>query len=135
MASAIRLFGEENGIMKISFKHSGTGDFKTVDTGWSWSLFIASGFLGLPLFFRGLALWGTVMMIAWCLSLVPLVVARPGSNLAILDWGLTIISLALCVYLGLKGNALTGKCYISLGYEFVNPNSVEARVASQSWGL
>jgi len=32
-ASPIPLLGEENGIMKISLKHSGTGDFKTVDTG------------------------------------------------------------------------------------------------------
>ena len=51
MVSAIRLFGEENGIMKISLKHSSTGDFKTVDPGGSWSLFIASKFLGQPLFF------------------------------------------------------------------------------------
>ena len=121
--------------MKVALRHNGTGDFKNVDTGWSWSLFIASGFLGLPLYFRGLALWGTVMMIAWSLSLILLVIAHPGTGVSLFDWSLTILTLVLCIFLGLKGNAMTAKRYISLGYEFVNPDTVEARVATESWGL
>jgi hypothetical protein len=133
--SAVFDSGEEENTMQISLRHAGTGDLRTVDTGWSWSLFIASGFLGLPLFFRGLALWGTVMMVTWSLSLVPLVVTRPDTGLHMVDWGLTIVSLALCAFLGLKGNALTAKRYISLGYEFVDPDGAEARFAAQSWDL
>ena len=121
--------------MKIMLRHPGTGDVRTVETGWSWSLLFASGFLGLPLFFRGLALWGAVMMIAWTLSLLPLVADRPGVEFEAFDWGLTLVSLALCAFLGLKGNALTAKRYIALGYEFADPDGVEARVAAQNWGL
>ena len=121
--------------MKISLRHAGTGDLRTVNIGWSWSLFIASGFLGLPLFFRGMALWGTVMMITWCVSFVPPIVTGPDAGFHIMDWSLTIVTLTLCVFLGLKGNALTAKRYFSLGYEFANPDSGEARVAAESWGL
>ena len=117
--------------MKITLRHAGTGDFRTVNTGWSWSLFLASGFLGLPLFFRGLALWGTVMLVAWSLSLVVAI----GAGAETLDWVLTLAMLGWCVFFGLKGNALTGKRYFSLGYEFADPDGVEARDATQSWGL
>lgn len=121
--------------MKITLRHSGTGDLRVVNTGWSWSLFLASGFLGLPLFFRGLALWGTVMMVAWCLRFIAPLVAGTEANAGALDWILTTILLALCVFFGLKGNALTAKRYLSLGYEFANPDAAEARAAAQSWGL
>lgn len=123
--------------MNIALRHSATGHFRFVDTGWSWSLFLASGFLGLPLFFRGLALWGTVMTTAWSLYLVMLIVASTGGGAAaaVLDWGLSIIVGALCVFFGFKGNALTAKRYISLGYEFANPDSADAQAAAQSWGL
>lgn len=100
-------------------------------------MFLASGFLGLPLFFRGLALWGTIMLTAWSLSLVPLIIASTNGGTAAetLDWVFTIIVGALCVFFGVKGNALTAKRYISLGYEFINPDSADARAAAQSWGL
>jgi len=123
--------------MNIALRHSGTGHLKFVDTGWSWSLFLASGFLGLPLFFRGLALWGTIMLTAWSLCLVPLIAASTGAGAGAetLYWALTIIVGALCVFFGFKGNALTAKRYISLGYDFINPDSADARAAAQSWGL
>jgi len=123
--------------MSITLRHTGTGHLKFVDTGWSWSLFLSSGFLGLPLFFRGLALWGTVMMFAWALSLAPLMMAISGvgTDLAALDWALALIVGVLCVFFGFKGNALAARRYISLGYEFANPDSAEARAATQSWGL
>ena len=121
--------------MQITLRHVGTGDIRVVNTGWSWSLFLFSGFLGLPLFFRGLALWGTVMLAAWSLCLTAPLVAGAGASADILDWVLTISMGALCGFFGLRGNALTAKRYLSLGYEFANPDGAEARVAAQSWGL
>ena len=96
-------------------------------------MFLGSGFLGLPLFFRGLAISGTVMLVAWSLNFAALFAV--GTSADILDWPLTIVIVALCVYFGFKGNALIAKRYFSLGYEFVDPDGVEARVAAQSWGL
>ena len=121
--------------MQITLRHAGTGDSRVVKTGWSWSLFFASGFLGLPLFFRGLALWGTIMMVAWCLRVAAPLYAGTGANGNTLDWILTTILMALCVFFGLKGNALTAKRYLSLGYDFADPDGAEARAAAQSWGL
>lgn len=123
--------------MNVTLRHTGTGHLRVVDTGWSWSLFLASGFLGLPLFFRGLALWGTVMLAAWTLSLGALVVDSTGggTGMEMLDWGLTLIVGGLCAFFGLKGNALAARRYLSLGYDFVNPDSADAREAARSWGL
>ena len=56
--------------MRVALRHRGTGKIKYVDTGWSWSVFLSAGFFGLPLFLRGLSLWGTVMVITWCLRFV-----------------------------------------------------------------
>ena len=53
--------------MQIALRHNGTGNLRFIDTGWSWSLFLGASFFGLPLFFRGLALWGTLMVILWFL--------------------------------------------------------------------
>jgi hypothetical protein len=41
----------------------------------------------------------------------------------------------LCLFLGYRGNALTARHYLACGYEFAEPDSVEARIATQSWGL
>lgn len=121
--------------MKITLRHAGTGHFRFVDTGWSWSLFLSSGFLGLPLFFRGLALWGTFMLVAWSLCFVAPLVAGGGENTENLEWVLSIIMLSLCAFFGFRGNALSAKRYFSLGYEFADPDGVKERAAAQSWGL
>jgi len=121
--------------MRITLRHPSTGAFKFVGTGWSWSLFLASGFLGLPLYFRGLLLWGTVMTAAWSLSLITLFAATPGAGAEALDWGITIAMTALCVFFGFKGNALAARRYFALGYDFAYPDSAAARAAARSWGL
>ena len=41
--------------MSLTMKHPGTGSIKIIETGWSWSLFFGAGFLGIPLFFRGMS--------------------------------------------------------------------------------
>ncbi len=121
--------------MKITLRHAGTGDFRVVQTGWSWSLFLAGGFLGLPLFFRGVAFWGMVMLVLWSLRFVAPLVAAPDAGDLGLEQVLTIVLTGLCLFFGLKGNAMTAKRYFSLGYEFAEPDALEARVAAQSWGL
>ena len=51
--------------MQVALRHPNTGSFKFIDTGWSWPIFLGAGFFGLPLFFRGMAMWGTAMLILW----------------------------------------------------------------------
>jgi len=121
--------------MRVTLRHPGTGDIRFAETGWSWSLFLASAFLGLPLFFRGLALWGTVMVVAWSLSLATLFVETPGAGAETLDWLFTVAVAGLCLFFGARGNALAAKRYFALGYDFARPDSPEAREAARSWGL
>lgn len=120
--------------MRVTLKHSGSGRIKTVETGWSWSLFLGAGALGLPLFFRGMALWGSVMVVLWSLQLAEPFIATDG-DADTLDWILMLAVGALCLFLGLKGNALTARHYLACGYEFAEPELLEARLAAERWGL
>ncbi len=119
--------------MQIHLRHPGTGDFKTLDTGWSWLLFLACGFLGLPLFFRGLALWGAVMLVLWCLRLAPPLAMGPGETGESLDWILTLALMALSVFVGFKGNDMTANRYFSLGYRFAKPDDGAADAGARRW--
>ena len=51
--------------IEVPFKHPQTGETRRVKYGWSWTLFFFSGFLGLPLFLRGLTTWGAVFAGFW----------------------------------------------------------------------
>ena len=121
--------------MRIALRHPGNGDFKFIETGWSWPIFWYAGFFGLPLFFRGLAMWGTVMVAVWALQLAITVVAESAVRAVSTHWILGFVSLGLCAYLGLKGNALSARHFIACGYDFVNPDSAEARYAIEAWDL
>jgi len=120
--------------MRVTLKHPSSGRLKFVETGWSWSLFLGAGALGLPLFFRGMALWGAVMVVLWSLQLAEPFIA-PDGDADTLDWILTLGVAGLCFFLGFKGNALTARHYLACGYDFAEPDSVEARLAAESWGL
>jgi len=119
--------------MDMVLRHARSGDTKTVGIGWSWNLFLSSAFLGLPLFFRGLALWGTGMVVAWTVRFA--MPAAAGADGELLEWMLSIGVLGLCGFFGLKGNALTAKRLFALSYDFANPDTAEARLAAQIWGL
>lgn len=119
--------------MRVALRHAGTGNLRFVGTGWSWSIFLSAGFLGLPLFFRGLALWGVVMLVLWFLALAgALAVTDAGDTLALL---LNLAIAGLCLFLGFRGNALSARHFIACGYDFARPDSSEARIAARSWGL
>jgi hypothetical protein len=119
--------------MRVALRHPGTEDLKLVGTGWSWSLFLGAGFLGLPLFFRGLARWGTLMLVLWLVQLALPIAATGNADTA--ESLLNLAAIGLCVYLGLRGNALSARHFVAYGYELANPDSPEARRAAQSWGI
>jgi len=121
--------------MRVALRHPETGDVKFVPTGWSWSLFLGAGLFGLPLFARGLALWGTAVLALWCLQLAVPLAAAPDSDPGPIEEVLFLAALALCAYLGFRGNALSARHYIACGYDFADPRAVEARIAAEAWGL
>jgi hypothetical protein len=112
--------------MSLRLVHPGTGAVRFVDTGWSWSIFFGAAFLGLPLFARGLALWGTVMVVVWCTALaVPLLPFGDGGEGA--DWIVALLGAGLSVYLGWRGNAMSAAHYLACGYEIDEPGRRRAR--------
>lgn len=119
--------------MSIALRHRSTGNFKFIGTGWSWPIFMGAGLLGLPLFFRGLALWGTLMMTLWCLQVTVPFASVTNDNT--LEWLLNIAIMGFSVFLGIRGNALSAKHFFACGYEFANPDSSEARIAADRWGI
>lgn len=121
--------------MRVALRHRGTGDMKFIETGWSWPIFWFAGFFGLPLFFRGLALWGTVMVAVWSMQVAADLVATSADRANTIHWALALISTGLCVFLGYRGNALSARRLIACGYEFAKPDSAEARYAMESWNL
>lgn len=121
--------------MRVALRHRGSGDTKFVETGWSWSIFLCAGFFGLPLFFRGLAMWGTVMVAIWAVQFAAPFVASDVERAVSVHWFLALASMGLCVYLGLRGNALSARHFFACGYEFAKPDSREARFAMESWNL
>lgn len=122
--------------MHVLLKHPMTGNTKLASTGWSWSLFLAAGgLMGIPLFFRGLALWGAVVFVLWSARLATPLLAGTDAAADDVDWILTALLVGISAFVGLKGNALTARHYLTCGYIFVRPDSVEARLATESWGL
>ena len=119
--------------MQVILRHSISGSLKFVDVGWSWSLFLGASFLGLPLFFRGLPLWGTLMLVLWVLQIfIPIAGVGGADDIEPL---LNLAVFGLCLYLGFKGNAETAKHFVSCGYELAKPDSIEARVARERLGI
>jgi hypothetical protein len=119
--------------MSLTLKHPGTGDIKVVETGWSWSLFLGAGFLGIPLFFRGLSLWGVVMLVAWVLRLGAPYLTGSLDEAGELEWLLTAVVTGLCIFLGAKGNDLSMAHFRACGYEPSDSRSFEDRVAARLW--
>ena len=78
--------------MSISLQHPGSGRVKILPEGWSWSCFFGASFLGLPLFRRGLTVWGSAMLV---LDIVALIVGWIDTDAAAsLYFWLSLIGLA-----------------------------------------
>ena len=122
--------------MYVLLKHPLSGETRRAAVGWSWPLFLATGgLLGIPLFFRGLALWGAIVLALWSLRLAVPLLAGAGATADGMDWAFALLLLGVSAFLGIRGNALVARRYLVCGYAFLRPDSVEARIAAESWGL
>lgn len=100
--------------MTVALRHPQTGEVKMLPQGWSWGCCLGVGILGLPLFRRGLQVWGSTMVV---FNIVALVLSlMPGHRAARLDDWLTVVWLASCLFFGLKANQMAIDRYMSLGW-------------------
>jgi hypothetical protein len=123
----------ETTAMRIALENQRTGDKKWLPVGWNWSFLLFSPCLGIPLFRKGLPVWGAVMLALACIEFIAANVATEGWGA--LDLAAAIAAACLSFYLAWKGNALVARRWVAKGYDFAKPESAEARYARQKWGL
>ena len=105
--------------MTVTLRQKETGEIKVLQEGWSWGCFFGSFFLGIPLYRRGLQVWGSAMVafniLALCVRLVPT------EQAATLYGWMAVIGLGLCIFFGMRANQMAIERYLSFGWEFANP--------------
>jgi len=92
-----------------------TGEARRLRTGFSWTLFLFSGILGLPLFLRGLYRWGLAFVALWAIDIL-VVWQSVGAVRGVAEAALFCAFLGLQLWLGFRGNALTAKTYLARGW-------------------
>ena len=121
--------------MKVAMTNLKIGEVKEVKVGWSWILFLFSGFFGLPLFLRKLHVWGGIFLILWIVYIIaPSIMQNEEEALGLMIL-LNLVFLGLQIWLGIKGNEMTAKNYLELGWNFINPDSDEVKFAKGKWGI
>lgn len=100
--------------MSVLLRHPVSGQLKRLPQGWSWACFLGIGLLGGPLFRRGLAVWGALMVTVNMLALATGLVSDSGLNSLFI-----VAALALDAFLGLKANEMAINRYRNLGWEIV----------------
>ena len=87
----------------VAFKNPRTGELRKVKVGWSWTLFLFSGVLGIPLFLRKLNIWGFVFLALWIVNLIISSMDFPGDQKAFNTLIFFLLFLALQIWFGIKG--------------------------------
>jgi hypothetical protein len=105
--------------MTVTLRHPRTGETKVLDQGWSWGCFLGCGILGLPLFRRGLQVWGSAMVVFNIAALI--VGLAPSDRAMTLNVWMTVIWLGLCFFFGMRANQMAIDRYRDLGWVFVDP--------------
>ena len=121
--------------MKVAMTNPKTGEVREIKVGWSWILFLFSSFFGLPLFLRKLHVWGGIFLVLWSLYIIfPSMMQNEEEALSLMIL-LNLVFLGLQIWLGIKGNEMTAKNYLELGWNFTNPDSDEVKFAKGKWGI
>lgn len=102
--------------MSISLQYPGTGQIKVFDEGWSWSCFFGATVLGIPLFRRGLMVWGAAMLV---LDVSTVIVDWIDTDAAAtLYTGLALAGLTASVFFGFRGNAMAAEHALARGWQY-----------------
>ena len=84
--------------MKVAMTNPKTGEVKEVKVGWSWILFLFSGFFELPLFLRKLHVWGGIFLILWIVYIIaPSIMQNEEEALGLMILLNLLFLLCLCI--------------------------------------
>jgi hypothetical protein len=104
--------------MSISLQYPGTGQVKVLEEGWSWSCFFGATLLGIPLFKRGLTVWGSAMLV---LDVSTMVVDWIDTDAAATFYtGLGLVGLAASLFFGFRGNAMAAEHALARGWQYAD---------------
>lgn len=121
--------------IRVSFVNPRNGEKKKVKIGWSWPLFFFASFFGIPLFIRKLNNLGFVFLANSFLNwLLPELPRDPDAQNA-LAFLMVTLTVGLNTWMAIKGNAMTARNLLDLGWQFEAPSSAEAMIAKQTWDL
>lgn len=130
--------GEQNGGkmgVYVTFRNPRNNDLTQVKVGWSWTLLFFSSFFGLPLFLRKLNVWGTVLLLIWAASLIVPRMTSSAVEQAALLLIFSVIEVGLSIWLAIKGNEITAKNYLDLGWQILDPPGDIVSHAKSKWGI
>lgn len=121
--------------IEVPFKNPKTNEIKNVKVGWSWTLFFFSAWLGVPLFMRKLNFWGGIFLALWLVNSFLQISMRRTNDADVIAFFLFLVILGLIIWISIKGNEMTAKKYLELGWKFAEPNSEATRFGKLKWGL
>ncbi len=116
----------------VYLKNSATEEIESIKIGFNFVLFFFGVyFFGILFFFRKLQNWGIFCLI---FDLIALFIIGTAKNDQITNL-LNLFVFCLSLYIGFKGNELTVKGLLKNGYEFVDPESDNVKLAKRKWGI
>ena len=119
----------------VQLQQPQTGEIRQVKVGWSWTLFFFVTWLGVPLYLRGLKGLATVFAVMFLLGLLLSLGAGASDVIGALALLLFLIQTAGSFWMGLKGNEVTARHYLSQGWRFVDDQSPAVVLANTKWHL
>ena len=105
---------------EVTLVNKYTGDIKTINTGWSWSIFLFSPLFGIPLIARELYMSAGTMIILWFINMSMMMIIH---SFGIVPFILTILKITLPITLGIqlflaiKGNQMSINEHMQNGWE------------------
>jgi hypothetical protein len=120
--------------MQVGLRNDTTGEVKTLTVGFSWTIFLFSNILGIPLFMRKLYAFGGIMVGIGLMRTMTYSIEDTdlSSIVSIVIFG---AGFGLALYLGMKGNELTAKKLLSDGWVWSVPDSDQTEAAKRAWGI
>lgn len=115
----------------VPFVNPRTGEQRNVKVGWSWTLFWFSGFFGFPFFYRKVWNWGFAYAAFWFAYQVAIYLVQN----VFITLAMSLVSIGLAIFAGLKGNEITAKQHLDEGWHFAYPEANATRYAKIQWHL
>lgn len=121
--------------IKITLTNIKTREDIDIKVGFSWVLFLFSCAFGIPLFERKLYAYSFVYFSYWVILIALFTSIKITIFIAYIVFISTIMIMLFSLYLGFKGNEITAKNYLKLGFRFVDSYSDNVKYAKERWHI